>query len=327
MVSISRRKTLHAAAALSAAALALPKAVAQSYPDKTVKIIVPYGTGTVSDWTARFFAKALNAAWGAPVVVENMTGAGGVLGTQAIAKAVPDGYTLGVLASNHSMNAALYRNLSYDPVASFSPIIHTSFNQFAFCVNASLPVSTLGEFIALAKAKPGEINFGSSGNGGSPHMAVEMLAYMAGIKLMHIPYRSNGAAVVDLVSGQVSLMSTSISALLPHIKSGRIKALAVSGDTRSPLLPEVPTAAEAGVAGYNLKNWNGIVGPANLPAAIVSKVQNQVAAILREKSTAEQFAAQGVEIEVMNSEGFGRRIQTEADYWRRVAAASGVKVE
>jgi tripartite-type tricarboxylate transporter receptor subunit TctC len=281
----------------------------------------------VSDWTARLIGEKLAAGWGQQVIVENLTGAGGVLGTQAIAKAPPDGYVIGMMASNHPMNAAAYRSLPYDAVADFKPVIHTSFNQFLFCVNAAVPAKTLQEFIALAKAKPSELNYSSSGNGGSPHLAVEKLAYMAGIKVTHIPYRSNGAAITDLVSGQVAMMATSISTLLPHVKTGKLRALAVSGDARSPLVPDVPTVAESGVPGYSMKNWNGIVGPAHLSPSIVARLQQDVVSILKDKTVADQFAGQGVEIEVLMSDDFGRRIVDDIAAWQKVVQASGLKVE
>jgi tripartite-type tricarboxylate transporter receptor subunit TctC len=328
-IPLIRRRAFNAAL-LSSTLLAHAKAGAQSaqpYPVRPVRLIVPYGVGTVSDFTARLLAEKLAVAWGQGVVVDNLTGAGGVVGTQTIARSTPDGYTLGMLASNHAMNAAIYSHLPYDPVKDFTPVLHVSFNQFAFCVNASVPATTLKEFIALAKAKPNQINYGSSGNGGSPHLAVARMAYMAGIQIVHIPYRSNGAAVTAILSGDVALMATSISALLPHIKTGKLRALAVSGDQRSPLLPDVPTVAEAGVPGYSMKNWNGIVAPAGLPAPIVSKLQADIKAVLQEKSVQDQFSAQGVELEILDSEAFGRRLRDEIAVWSEVVKATGAKID
>jgi len=316
------------AALFSTALLAQTRAGAQqAYPTRPVKLIVPYGVGTVSDSTARLLAEKLSTVWGQGVVVENLTGAGGVVGTQTIVKSAPDGYTLGMLASNHAMNAAIYSRLPYDAVKDFTPVLHVSFNQFAFCVNSDVPATTLKDFIALAKAKPRQINYGSSGNGGSPHLAVARMAYMAGIEIVHIPYRSNGAAVTDLISGEVALMATSISALLPHVKSGRLRALAVSGDQRSPLLPDVPTVAEAGVPGYSMKNWNGIVAPAGLSASLSSKLQADLRAILEDRSVLEQFNAQGVELEILDSNAFGQRLREEIGIWKEVVEATGAKID
>ncbi len=324
MPSFHRRKLLLAGASFPLL-LGPGLAATQSYPARQIRFIVPYGPGTVSDASARLLADKLKERWGQSLVVENLTGAGGVVGTQAIARGAPDGYTLGMLASNHAINAAVYPNLPYDPVADFKPIVHVTFNQFAFCVNSEVPANTLQEFIALAKRQPGKLNYGSSGNGGSPHLAVAKFAYMAGIDLMHIPYRSNGAAVTDLIAGSVALVSTSISALLPHVKNGRLKALAVSGDRRSPLMPEVPTVAEAGVPGYSMKNWNGIVAPAGLSRELVSQIQGDVVAILKDKSVQERVATLGAELDVLPSDAFERRLREEIVSWKDVVKAAGVK--
>jgi len=279
----------------------------------------------VSDATARLLADKLAERWGQSIVVENLTGAGGVVGTRAIAQSTADGYTLGMLASNHAINAAVYPDLPYDPLGDFTPIVHVTFNQFAFCVPADVPANTLQEFIALAEEQPGKLNYGSSGNGGSPHLAVAKFAHMAGIDLMHIPYRSNGAAVTDLIAGNVSLLSTSISALLPHVESGRLKALAVSGDQRSPLMPDVPTVSEAGVPGYTMKNWNGIVGPAGLPRELVEHIQDDIIEVLKENAVSERIAALGAELDVLRSDAFERRLREEVSTWKEVVTAAKVR--
>ncbi|WP_310309897.1 tripartite tricarboxylate transporter substrate binding protein [Hydrogenophaga laconesensis] len=292
-----------------------------------MKIIVPYGPGTVSDLTARLLAERLSELWKQGVVVDNQTGAGGAIGTNAIARSIPDGYTLGMLASNHAMNAALYSNLSYDAVKDFKLLVHTTFNQFAFCVNPGLPVQSLRQLIDLAKERPGYVTYGSSGNGGSPHLAMAKLAYMAGVQLTHIPYKSNGAGVTDLLSGQIMMMSTSISVLAPHVKAGKLRALAVSGQTRSPLLPDVPTVAEAGIAGYEMTNWNGLVGPASMSDAIASKIQNDVLSILKDIRTQERVAALGAELAPLESVAFEKKLQAEILSWTEVVKSAKVKVD
>jgi len=225
------------------------------------------------------------------------------------------------------MNAALYAKLPYDPVKDLRLLAHVSFNQFVFCVHAGVPVKTLQEFIALAKAKPGVINYASSGNGGSPHLASAKLAHMAGLQLVHIPYRTNGAAMTDLVAGRVEMMGTSISAMLPFIKSGQLRPLAVSGDKRSSLLPDVPTVAEAGVPGYSMKNWNGFAAPAGIPDRIALQIQRDIFAVFQNSKFVDQLVTQGSEIELLAPDLFERRIKEEIASWREVVRASGAKID
>ncbi|HEY9281403.1 MAG TPA: tripartite tricarboxylate transporter substrate binding protein [Eoetvoesiella sp.] len=303
------------------------QAWAEGYPEKSVRLIVPYSAGTTSDATARMLAEQLSQMWGHSVVVENLTGAGGVVGTQAIARSKPDGYTLGMLASNHAINAAVYKNLPYDAFKDFQPIAHVSFNQFVFCVHPSVPAKTLQEFIALAKSKPEQINYGSSGKGGSPHLAVEKFDYMSGVKLRHIPYRTNSASVTDLLRGEVSLVATSISTMLPHIQAGQLRALAVSGDSRSPLLPDVPTVAEAGVPGYSMKNWNGIVAPAGVPSDLVHKIQKDIFKVFQDPEFKRKLASQGSEIYLLSSADFSKRLQEEILSWKEIVQATNAGID
>lgn len=320
------RRTFTKAAACAALLGALP-AMAQSFPTRPVRLIVPYGTGNVSDTLARMLAQRLSEMWGQGVVVENIAGAGGMMGVQALARLPPDGHALGFIASNFAMNPAIHAKLSYDSVRDFKPILHLTFNHFAFAVNPSFPAKTLQELIALAKAKPGSIDYSSSGTGGSPHLAVEMFAHMAGIKLNHIPYRTNGEGVTALLSGQVALMATSASTFLPHIRQGKLRALAVSGSRRSPLMPDVPTVAEAGVPGYAMKNWNGVLAPAGISAAIVAKLQADITTVFKQPDFEAKVRAMGAEVELLGSDDFGRRIGDEIALWTRIVKAAGVRVE
>ncbi|MEJ7930479.1 tripartite tricarboxylate transporter substrate binding protein [Ramlibacter sp. AN1015] len=329
MKPIKRRTALARLAAWPVLGLLAPSALAQgpTFPVRPVRLIVPYGPGTVSDASARLLAERLAEAWGVGVVVENLTGAGGVVGAQAIAKAAPDGYTLGMLASNHAMNAALYGNLPFDAVKDFQPLLHTTYNQFAFCVHPSVPAQTLRELMALAKAKPDFVTYSSSGNGGSPHLAMAKLAYMAGVQMLHVPYKTNGAGVTDLLSGQVMAMSTSVSVLAPHVNSGKLRALAVSGNARSPLLPNVPTASEAGVTGYTMTNWNGIVAPAGLPAPLADRLVADMARVMKDPRTLEKVAALGAEVELLAADDFERKLRQEIVSWTQVVKATGVKAD
>lgn len=321
----NRRRLLAAAGAASL--LGASPLLAQSYPSRGVRFIVPYGPGTTTDLVTRMLATRLGEHWKQPTVVENLVGAGGVIGTQALARSAPDGYTLGMIASNYAISAAVYPKLPYDPIHDFLPVVHVTFNHFVFVVNPAFQANTVAELVALAKKQPGKIDFASSGNGGSPHLAVEMFAHMAGIKLSHIPYRSTGQAITDVVSGQVPMMATSISTLLPHIRTGRLRALAVSGDHRSPLLPDVPTMSEAGVEGYVMKNWNGILAPAGVPAPVVDRLRTDIESIVTSVPFEEQLAKQAAEVEILDGATFGRRIDEEIALWRRVVKESGARVE
>jgi tripartite-type tricarboxylate transporter receptor subunit TctC len=320
------RRTFTQAAACAALLGALP-AVAQSYPTRPVRLIVPYGPGTVSDLLSRVLAQRLSEMWSQGVVVENVVGAGGVIGIQALAKSPSDGHTLGMISSNFAMNPAVHAKLSYDSFKDFKPVLHLTFNHFAFVVNPLFPARTVQELIALAKAKPGAINFASSGSGGSPHLAVELFAHMAGIKLSHIPYRTNGQAVTDVLSGEVPLMATSVGTLLPHIRQGRLRALAVSGSRRSPLLPDVPSMAEAGVPGYDMRNWNGILVPAGVSDAVVAKLQADISKLFKRPDFEAQVQAMGAEVELLGPEEFAKRIGDEIELWKRVVKESGARVE
>lgn len=322
----SERRTFNAALA-SAALLGALQARAQSFPDRPVRLICPYGAGTVSDRLSRALGQQLNAAWGQPVVVENVTGAGGVIGIQALAKSPPDGHAIAMIASNFAMNPAVYPRLSYDTFNDFKPVVHLTFNHFAFVVHPSFPARTLEEFIALARAKPGTIDFASSGTGGSPHLAVELLAYLAKIKLTHIPYKSNGQAVTDVLGGTVPMMATSVSTLLPHIRQGKLRALAVTGGKRSPLLPDVPTAGEAGVPGYEMKNWNGIIVSSGVSDALVGRLQKDITGIFERADFKAQVDAMGAEVELLGPADFGRRLRDEVAMWQRVVKESGLKFD
>lgn len=322
----SERRAFNAALA-SAALLGTLQARAQSFPERPVRMICPYGTGTVSDRLSRALGQQLNVAWGQPVVVENVTGAGGVIGIQALAKSPPDGHTIAMIASNFAMNPAVYPKLSYDTFNDFKPVVHLTFNHFAFVVHPSFPARTLEEFIALAKARPGAIDFASSGTGGSPHLAVELLAYLAKIKLTHIPYKSNGQAVTDVLGGTVPMMATSVSTLLPHIRQGKLRALAVTGSKRSPLLPEVPAAAEAGVPGYEMKNWNGIIVSSGVPDALIGRLQKDITEIFERADFKAQVDAMGAEVELLGPGDFGRRLRDEVAMWQRVVKESGTKLD
>ncbi len=324
---MDRNRRRFVAAATGAALLGALPASAQAFPSRAVRLIVPVGIGTTTDLVSRMIAQRLGEAWGHGVVVENLPGTSGIIALQQLAKAPPDGYTIGAVSSNFAINSALFAKLPYDPIKDFRPLLNLTSNYFVLVAHPSLPARTVPELVALAKSKPGEVDYASTGNGGSPHLAMEMFAHMAGIKLAHIPYKATGPAVTDLLSGRVPLLFTSISTLLPHVRSGRLRALAVSGEKRVAQLPDTPTMVEAGVSGYDMKHWVGMVAPAGVPDAIVAKLQADITRALRIPDVEAQLNSQAVEIDLLGADPFAKRINEEIALWTRVARQSGAKVE
>ena len=312
-------------AALAFSILALP-ATAQQYPAKPVRIIVPFAPGGGSDFIARFMAQRLTETLGSQVIVENKPGAGGVLGIELGVKAPPDGYTLTLIASSYTVNPSVYK-LNFDPVSDITPIIQLSQGPLLVVVNPSLPVKTVKELVALAKSKPGEVTFASSGQGSVIHLATELFNSMAGTKMNHIPYKGTGPALTDTLAGQTNVFFSSTANAMPHVKAGKLRAVAVTTAKRIPALPEVPTIAESGVAGYDVVLWHGLIGPKGLPRPIVDRINGEVTKSLKLKETAEQLQNDGVAPAGGTPEQFAAQIKTEIGIWRKVAAAAGVKQE
>jgi tripartite-type tricarboxylate transporter receptor subunit TctC len=312
-------------AALVFSILALP-AVAQQYPAKPVRIVVPFAPGGGSDFIARFMAQRLTESLGSQVIVENKPGAGGVLGIEVGVKSPPDGYTLTLIASSYTVNPSIYK-LNFDPVSDITPIIQMSQGPLLVVANTTLPVKTIKELIALAKSKPGEITFASSGQGSVIHLATELFDTMAGVKMNHIPYKGTGPALTDTIAGQTNVFFSSTATAMPHVKSGRLRAIAVTTAKRIPALPDVPTIAESGVPGYDVTLWHGLIGPKGLPRAIVDRINAEVTKSLKLKETAEQLQNDGVAPAGGTPEQFAAQIKMEIGIWRKVAADAGVKAE
>jgi tripartite-type tricarboxylate transporter receptor subunit TctC len=310
---------------LAAALLSLP-AAAQTYPAKPVRIIVPFAPGGGSDFIARFTAQRLSGSFGSQVIVENKPGAGGMLGIEAGVRAEPDGYTFTLIASSYTVNPALYP-LKYDPVNDITPVVQISQGPMIVVVNPKVPAKTAVELIALAKAKPGTINFASAGQGSITHMACELFAYMAGIKMSHIPYKGTGPALTDTIAGQTDLFCTSTATALPHVKAGRLRAIAVTTANRLPAEPNVPTLAESGVKGYDVPIWHGLIAPKGMPRVAVDKMNAEVNKLLKSKDTAEQLQTDGVSPKGGTPEAFRDQIRKEIDLWKKTVAATGVKAE
>ena len=282
----------------TAITLLMPVAsLAQAWPERPVRIIVPYTPGGASDITARILAERMSAKFGQPVTVDNRAGASGIIGTEAVAKASPDGYTLVFVASSHVVNKALFGNLTYDPIKSFAPITHTANVQLVMVVPATLGVNTVAEFIALAKAKPGALSYASSGSGSNPQFFAEMFKQLTDLDLQHVPYKGSTAAHADLLAGRTHLMFDALASVGPHVKSGRLKLLAVASPTRSVLLPEVPTVSEAsGRAGYGATSWGALLAPAGTPKPILDRLNQESVAILNSPDVKERLGSMGAEV-------------------------------
>jgi tripartite-type tricarboxylate transporter receptor subunit TctC len=319
------RRTAIACALLLASAAALAQS---SYPQKPVRIVVPYPPGGTTDLLARLVAARLGDKLGQNFTVDNRAGASGAIGSQLVAKSPPDGYTL-VMAtiSSHGINSALNKTLPYDPVADFAPITLVASTPNVITVNADMPAKTLAELLAMARARPGALSFGSTSAGGSPHMSVELLKMMAKLDLVHIPYKGGGPMLTDLIGGQIPMGVDNLPSSMAHIKSGKIRALAVTTATRWPGAPDIPTVAESGVPGYEASAWFGLLAPAGTPKEIVDLLQRSVADSLRDPAVAQRLQELGAEPVASTPDAFGRQIAGEIDKWKKVVAATGVKVE
>ena len=314
-------------ALLAAAVLAATSvASAQQYPVKPVRIIVPFAPGGGSDFIARFIAQRLTDSLGKQVIVENKPGAGGVLGIEQGIKSPPDGYTLTLIASSYTVNPSVYK-LNFDPFGDMTPIIQISQGPLLVVVRPSLPVKNIKDLVAMAKSKPGQINFASSGQGSVIHLATELFDTMAGIKMNHIPYKGTGPALTDTIGGQTDVFFSSTATAMPQVQAGKLRALAVTTAKRIPALPDVPTVAESGVPGYEVILWHGLIGPKGLPRPIVDRIHDAVTKALQMKETADQLQTDGVAPAGGTPEQFGAQIKKEIDIWRKVAAEAKVKPE
>jgi tripartite-type tricarboxylate transporter receptor subunit TctC len=314
------------AAALLTAAVA-GNALAQSWPAKPIRYLVPFPPAGATDITARIIADKIAGPLGQPVVVENRPGAAGNVGSELVAKAAPDGYTLLQCTVAQSISQTLYAKLNYDLEKDLAPVAMIALVPNVMEVNPSVPAKSVAEFIALAKSKPGKINFASSGSGTSIHMSAEMFMMMTGVKMVHVPYKGSGPALADLLGGQVDVMFDNLTSSIGYIKSGRLRALAVTTATRYPELPDVPTMQEAGVAGYEATAWFGMLAPKGTPKSVVTRINSEVNKALAQADVKEKLAQQGAVASAWTPEQFGQFIHNEIAKWGQVVKASGAKVE
>lgn len=303
-------------------------ALAQPYPSHAVKVVVPFPAGGSNDIIARILAQRLTERTGQPFLVENRGGAGGNIGADAVAASDPDGYTLLLTAPPPlTTNVALYKNLKYDPAKAFSPVSLIASVPIVLAVHPSLAVRNLSELVALARAKPGTLNFGSSGNGSTNHLAGELLKSMAGIDIVHVPYKGAAPAMNDLIAGHIPMMFDNIPAVLPQVQGKFINAIAVAGRTRASALPDVPTVAESGVPGFEAAAWFGLVAPANTPAPVLAKLEGEVEAVLKMPDVQKRFTELGAEPGTLSGEAFGKFLAEETTKWTRIIRESGAKVD
>jgi tripartite-type tricarboxylate transporter receptor subunit TctC len=298
---------------------------AASYPAKTIRIIIALAPGGGVDTSGRLLGQKFTDAWGQQVVAENRPGAGGTIAAELVARAAPDGYTLFMQSMSHAITPALYK-LSYDPIKDFAPISLFVQSPSVLAVHPSLPVKSVKELIAFTKAHPNEVLFSSSGSGSGQHLAMELLNRMAGLQLVHIPYKGTAPSIIDLVAGRVSVTSASAISTMPHVRAGRLRALAVSSAKRSPSVPELPTVAEAGVPGFAVDQWYALFAPAGTPKEIVAKLYGEIAKAVANSETRERLLAMGLDPVGMPPDEFAAYVKTETVKWGKLVREAGIRV-
>lgn len=300
---------------------------AQTYPTKTIRYVVPYAAGGGTDILARLVAERLNSAWGVPVIVENRPGAAGRIGTEIVARAAPDGYTMLLTINSHATNASLYSKLPYDPIADFAPVIFMAISPQVVTVHPSLPARSMKELIALARSKRGELTYASGGPGSASHLGAELLNQMAKIKLVEIPYKSGGAAMTDLVGGHILMSLVTLPVVQPYVHSGKLRSLAITTRTRSALAPELPTVAEQGLPGYDVFSWFGTFAPAGTPQPIVDKWNAEITKILANRELKEKIAALGYEVKGGTPKEFAQFVRSDWTFWDKVIKDLKIKLD
>lgn len=302
-------------------------AATAEYPNRTVRLIVPYGPGGGTDIVARLLAQKLSEGWKHNVVIDNRDGGGSTIGTSLAARANPDGHTLVIVTATFAINPSLHKKLPYDSVRDFAPVSQVTSSLYVIAVHPAFPATSMKQLIALARASPGKITYATAGNGSSGHLGMELLKTMTGIDMVHVPYKGAGPATIAVVGGQVQLIMGSTTAALPHIRANRLRPLAVTTAKRFPILPDVPTVAEAGLPGYEVDGWYGILAPAGTPADRVQIISKQLALALSSAELKEHLSRDGIEALGTSPEAFARYIKAEMTQWAKVVAAANVRVD
>lgn len=323
MHSTTRRLLLGSLLGLSAFGVA-----AQGYPNRPVKIIVPFGAGGFTDVVARIVGQKLGTAMGGTFVIENKPGAGSTIGADMVAKAAPDGYTLVMISSTHTISPSIYKSIPYDPIKSFTPIGKLVDSAYVLVVNPNkVSATNVKEFVAQAKEKPDALHYASSGNGSTQHLMGGLFVSMTGAQLKHVPYRGSNGAMTDLIGGVVESSFAGITNALPHLATGKLKALAVTTATRAPQMPDVPTLQEAGVAGYDASNWLALLGPAGLPQDIVQRLNSEIAKLMAQPDTQKALFDAGVQVALSTPDGLTQLMQDDMAKWARIVKDAGIKMQ
>jgi tripartite-type tricarboxylate transporter receptor subunit TctC len=305
---------------------AITTARAQDYPTKQVRIIIPFAPGGLNDLIGRMVATHLSGKFGRQVIPENRSGAGGVIATELVANSPPDGHVLLIVSIANAVNPWLYK-LNFDPKKSFAPIAGIVSSENVLAVNNDLPVKSVKEFIALAKQQQGKMPYASGGTGGSLHLAMELFKVTAGIDLVHIPFKGAGPGVIDVIGGHTKAINGTISSVSPHIRAGKLRALAVTGKNRNETLPDVPTFEESGVSGYEAGNWIGLAAPAGTPAAIIARLQREIVEMQRSEEFKKQLVHHGSEVLALNAAEFGKYMDDEMEKWGKVVKRAGITAQ
>ena len=325
MKVIAKLNRIVALALASAWSMSAP--AAEPYPSKTIRMIVPYGAGGGADIVARAVAQKIGESMGQQVVVDNRPGAAGNIGSELVARSLADGYTLLLVGPNHTTNVSLFSKLPFDPIKDFAAVSLLTAAPYILEVHPSVPVRNLKELIALARARPGALTYGSAGNGTPGHLAMEILKTRAKIDMVHVPYRSSPALLSELIGGQITVAFDNVLSSTQNVQSGRLRAIAVSGSRRAPALPAVPTVAESGLPGFDVTVWQGLLAPAGTPREIIARLQDEIAKGLRTPEMRERIAGMGAEVIASTPQDFAKFIALDIDKWSKVIKASGARID